>query len=123
MQHTFSFAASRFAGAASRARGEEVAAWLRAQLLDASEEAEIGDPSPEGAGWTFWYSLGGDRYGINVTSGGADWIVTLEGSELPFVRRHESSARRQARFDGLVTLIRTIILSEPTASLKAESGD
>lgn len=123
MLHTFSFAASRFAGAASRSRGEEVAAWLRTSLIETNEEAEIGDPAPEGAGWTFWYDLSGDRCGIHVAPDGADWIATLEGSELPFVRHHESSARRQARFDALVVALRSVIVREPTASLKSESGD
>ena len=123
MQHHFTFTASRFAGAASRARGEEVAAWLRTSLSETTEEAEIGDPAPENDGWTFWYDFGGDRYSVHTEPAGADWRVSLEHSAPVFVRHQDANARRQARFDALVVALRTIIVREQTASLKAEGGD
>lgn len=119
MQHRFHFTASRF----DRARVAEAAAWLRASLIDAAEEAELAEPSMQNESCTFVYDIGGDRFDITIACVGSEWVVTVEHEEPQFIRRPEAHTRHEARFDALIVAIRAIILGEPTAKIRAETGD
>jgi len=127
MHHKFRFTASRF----NATESEALVARLRDGLIEAASEAEISDPIRQGSGWGFWLDIGGDRYwayagaaeGQENKPTDLEWLAGIEGHEPAFVRLHETRARRQERFDGLVAALRTLIAADSGVELLAEEDD
>lgn len=138
MHHSFHFSASRFNATerksyftSERGFGDDVIAWLRAGLLQAMEQADVGAPIQEDYGWGFWVELGGDRcwvyagllegnYPRNID---AEWLAALELHESAFIRQPGAHARRQDWFDALVAALRATIIADSSVKLLGESDD
>jgi len=138
MHHSFHFSTSRFNATQvkdyfinDRCFGDDLIAWLRADLLRAMEHADIGNVIQEDYGWGFWVELGSDRcwvyagllegqYPLNAD---AEWLAALEVRESAFLSHPGAHARRQDWFDRLVISLRAAIAGDPTVKLLGESDD
>jgi hypothetical protein len=138
MHHSFHFSASRFNATERKAHfvsdrsfGDDLVGWLRAEMLKALEQADIGELAQEDYGWGFWVEFGGDRAWIyaGLLEGqwarniDAEWLAAIELHESLFLVQPAAHARRQEWFDSLVTAVRTILTGDASVKLLGESDD
>ena len=86
--------------------GEDLAAWLRAEVMRSSGEAlQLSEPIQEDYGWGFWVECGSSRVWIAIScagssDGGAEWIVSVGQGRGFFQRLFAKRSRCSTEFEG-----------------------